>query len=147
MHSKWSTFSIFSLFAGLGLSALIPRYNAPTAKAGHVTYIGFTDATYGVDIWAGIRYAKPPLGPLRLQHPQPYEASGTIPSKEYGNRCFEIGKGVSPGSPTGNNSEDCLVLNIYTPSQASGGKRWLDARPPAGHVLPAWRGFQPGVWK
>jgi carboxylesterase type B len=118
------------VFAGLGLSASIPRSSGPSAKAGDATYIGFTDPTYDVDIWTGIRYAKPPLGPLRLQPAQPYDASGTIISQDYGNRCFEIGKGVSIGTAVGSNSEDCLVLNIYAPSQASGGKRWLEASPP-----------------
>lgn len=131
MVSKSCAFWIFWLLAGLGFSVSIPQSDAPTAMAGDATYIGFTDTNYNVDIWAGIRFAKPPLGPLRLQPPQPYEASGTIPSLEYGNRCFEIGAGAFPDpyNKTGKNSEDCLVLNIYGPSQSPSGKRWLNASP------------------
>lgn len=108
----------------------IPRSSRPTVRVGDATYVGFTDPTYGVDIWAGIRFAKPPLGPLRLQPPQPYEASGTVNNQEYGNRCFEIGKGISPGTPVGINSEDCLFLNIYAPTQFSNAKRWNTEGPP-----------------
>jgi carboxylesterase type B len=130
MLFKSCTFWIFSVFAGLGLTVSIPRTAGPSAKAGDATYVGFTDITYGVNIWAGIRYAKPPIGPLRLQHPQPYDTSGIILSQEYGNRCFEIGSDLSPGSPVGTNSEDCLVLNIYAPTQSSSGKRWDNEGPP-----------------
>jgi carboxylesterase type B len=132
MFSKLATSWIFWSLVGLGLTASIPRSDsgAPTAKAGAATYVGFTDTTYNVDIWAGVRFAKPPLGSLRLQPAQLYEASGTILSQSYGNRCFEIGNGISPGIPVGNNSEDCLVLNIYAPSSEKGGKRWLNPSPP-----------------
>jgi carboxylesterase type B len=128
MFSKSSTFWILSFFAGLGIGVSIP--SGPTAKTRDSTYVGFTDSTYNVDIWAGIRYANPPIGPLRLQHPQPYDASGSILSQEYGNRCFEIGSGWNQGTQVGNNSEDCLVLNIYAPSQCSKRKRWNTESPP-----------------
>jgi len=120
----------FLLFAGLGLTVSIPRNEAPTAKTHDATYVGFTDTTYNVDIWAGIPYAKPPLGSLRLQPPEKCPAKGTIAAQTYGNRCFEIGTGVAPGGPVGSNSEDCLVLNIYTPGKTEGGKRSLHPSPP-----------------
>jgi len=121
---------IFLLFAGVGLTVSIPRSDGPTASTHDATYVGFTDTTYNVDIWAGVPYAKPPLDSLRLQPPQPYPASGTITAQNYGNRCFEIGNGIAPGTPVGSNSEDCLVLNIYTPGKSEGGKRWLNPSPP-----------------
>lgn len=116
---------LLSAFAWLGLGSSIPHTKEPaTAKTSQATYIGYTDTNYSVDIWAGIPYAKPPLGALRLQHPQPYDAKGTIQSQTYGHRCFEIGKGISPGAPTGQNSEDCLVLNIYAPPKVKATKWW-----------------------
>jgi hypothetical protein len=57
-------------------------------------------------------------------------SKGTIAAQTYGNRCFEIGTGVAPGGPVGSNSEDCLVLNIYTPGKTEGGKRSLHPSPP-----------------
>ncbi|KAF8858473.1 alpha/beta-hydrolase [Acephala macrosclerotiorum] len=130
MVLKLCTVWMFWGLAGLGFSLSLPRSDAPTAKVGDATYAGLTDSNYGVEIWAGIRFAKPPLGPLRLQPPQPYKASGTIQSQEFGHRCFEIGSGISPGQKSGNNSEDCLVLNVYAPSQSTSGKRWLHQSPP-----------------
>jgi carboxylesterase type B len=132
MISRSLFFCVFLLSTGLGLSALVARSDAPTATTGDANYVGFTDAKYNVDIWTGIRFAKPPLGPLRLQPPQPYEASGTIPSQVYGDRCFEIGNGAYPDpfNKTGNNSEDCLFLNVYAPPQSSTRKRWLNTSPP-----------------
>ena len=118
------------LFAGLGLAVSIPRSDGPTAKTHDATYVGFTDTTYNVDIWAGIPYAKPPLGSLRLQPPEKYDAHGTITAQTFGNRCFEIGKGVSPSGTVGGNNEDCLVLNIFTPRKSAGEKRWPNPSPP-----------------
>ena len=88
-----------------------PTSQFPTAKVKRGTYIGIEDTNYGVDIWAGIRYAKPPTGSLRLQPPEKYEAEGTINSQQYGNRCFAIASPV-------NVSEDCLTLNIYAPPRS-----------------------------
>ena len=126
------TLLLFSAFAWLALSFSTPRnaQDAPTAKTNQATYIGFTDTKYSVDTWAGVPYAKPPLAALRLQHPQPYDAHGTIQSQTYGHRCFEIGKGISLGEPTGETSEDCLVLNIYAPSKVQRSKRWHHPIPP-----------------
>ncbi|CZR64831.1 uncharacterized protein PAC_14730 [Phialocephala subalpina] len=110
MFSKLCTSWTFLVLAGFSFSLSLPRSDAPTAKVDDATYVGFTDSTYNP--------------------PQPYKEAGTIPSQEFGHRCFEIGAGISPGQTSGNNSEDCLVLNIYAPSQSSNGKRWLHPSPP-----------------
>jgi carboxylesterase type B len=96
-----------------------PTSQFPTARTRQATYVGKEDTTYGVDIWAGIRYASPPTGSLRLQPPQPYQPQGTINSQAFGNRCFAI-------SSTANVSEDCLTLNIYAPHSGSNQhrKKW-----------------------
>lgn len=129
ISNSWNFWILWLLF---GMRFIASVTGTPTAKAGDATYVGFSDTQYNVDIWAGIRFAKPPLGPLRLQPPQPYEAKGNIASQVYGNRCFEIGNGAYPDpfNKTGKNSEDCLFLNIYAPSQATSGKRWLNTNPP-----------------
>jgi carboxylesterase type B len=108
------------ILAGSCFSSLIPARDNdqnpssqfPTARTRQATYVGKEDTNYDVDIWAGVRYAKPPTGPLRLQPPQPYEAQGTINSQTFGNPCFAL-------SSTANISEDCLTLNIYTPHSGS----------------------------
>jgi carboxylesterase type B len=74
-------------------------------------YTGLNDSQYGVDMWLGVRYAQPPVGPLRLQPAQEYEAKGVVVSQSPGKRCFQI-------STNGAQSEDCLFLNIFTPARA-----------------------------
>ena len=145
MFSKLCTSWTFLGLAGFSSSLSLPRSDAPTTKVDDATYVGFTDSTYNVNIWVGIRFARLPLGPLRLQPPQLYKETGTIPSQEFGHRCFEIGAGISPGQTSGNNSEDCLVLNVYALSQSSNGKRWLHPSPPYPVMLYLYgRGFNQG---
>ena len=96
----------------------------------------------GVYRFLGVRYAKPPVGPLRFMPPEPPEKSEVIvDAKEYALKCWqtdtprievpevanskwnisnqkivtgnmEMGKGPQ--------SEDCLALNIWTPELTEG---------------------------
>jgi para-nitrobenzyl esterase len=62
-----------------------------------------------VTAFFGIRYAQPPIGTLRWKPPQaPNPGQGSIIAGAFGNRCPQ---------PAG--SEDCLFLNVYTPSNAT----------------------------
>ncbi|XP_063708885.1 juvenile hormone esterase-like [Culicoides brevitarsis] len=57
----------------------------------------------------GIPYAEPPMGELRFRSPQPHPGwNGIRNATEHGNICVQFGKL--------NSSEDCLFLNVYTPS-------------------------------
>ncbi|GIW44405.1 MAG: para-nitrobenzyl esterase [Candidatus Binatia bacterium] len=86
------------------------------APAGPV--IGGHDS-YGSYAWYGIPYAAPPVGPLRWRKPQPLPA-WTQPREatRRGAPCMQFpspfgGVAGKRGAPTG--SEDCLVLDIWTP--------------------------------
>ena len=73
----------------------------------------------GVFEFLGIPYAAPPVGPLRWQPPQP-PASWTQPrdATAYGNTCPQnntLGVFARPST-----TEDCLYLNVFTPSPAHG---------------------------
>jgi para-nitrobenzyl esterase len=69
-------------------------------------------ATTGVDKFLGIPYAAPPVGALRWQPPQPAARwPGVREAGTFGAHC------VQP-SITGGQSEDCLFLNVFTPSGA-----------------------------
>jgi carboxylesterase type B len=114
-----SSFSFKLLFlalilpVALGLS-IARESNAtpgPTVKQDGVTYIGVADEFYGVEIWRGIRYAKPPG---RLQPSKPIQQQpGIVNSQGFGSQCYQA------GSDHTSQSEDCLFLNIYRPSKAS----------------------------
>lgn len=61
----------------------------------------------------GIPYAKPPVGPLRFKAPQPPEKwSGVKDCSAEGSECFA--NDLIMQQIIG--SEDCLILNVYTPS-------------------------------
>merc|ERR1711997_1363369 len=64
----------------------------------------------------GIPYAQPPVGALRFQPPHPSSSwGGTLVATEDGPNCpHKMTFGENIGSYVG--EEDCLYLNIYTPS-------------------------------
>lgn len=59
-----------------------------------------------------IPYAKPPINELRFENPQkPEPWTNVLDTLETGNMCFQFSdNGILEGD------EDCLVLNVYTPS-------------------------------
>ena len=90
---------------------------APTATTTAGTVEGLT--AHGMHQFLGIPYAKPPVGALRWAAPQPAAAwTGTRAAKAYGKHCPQ--KDTSPMSAygTAGGSEDCLYLNVYTPTTA-----------------------------
>ena len=70
-----------------------------------------SDPATGVNGFLGIRYGQAPLGTLRWKPPQtPSPGQGSIVAKAFGHTCTQ-------GRPTDN--EDCLFLNVYTPSNVN----------------------------
>lgn len=64
----------------------------------------------------GVRYALPPTGTRRFMPPVAAGAwEGTYEATEFPNRCHQAVGGFDAGSP-GKLDEDCLFLNIVTPS-------------------------------
>ena len=80
---------------------------------------GTTSADGRVRIFKGIPYAAPPVGDLRWKEPQPAVAwPGVRDATEFGRQCMQgpiFGDITFPHPP----SEDCLTLNVWTPSGAA----------------------------
>jgi len=65
----------------------------------------------GVNTFRGIKYAEAPIGKLRFAPPVATQAwTGTKDASKFGSACMQMGEG--------NISEDCLYLNIWSPSHS-----------------------------
>jgi len=65
-------------------------------------------------MFKGIPFAAPPVGPLRWREPQPAAPwSGVRASTHFGHDCMQTPYVISTGQTV---SEDCLTLNVWTPS-------------------------------
>ena len=116
--------------AGVALGALIAAAPAVSASTsgGHPSLegpvVGTTNGAVrgtssgSVDEFLGIPYAAPPVGALRWQPPQPAANwSGVRDATQFAPHCPQ------PASPFGlaSTSEDCLFLNVFTPSRQEAG--------------------------
>lgn len=71
-----------------------------------------------LDVFRGIPFAAPPVGPLRWHPPQPHDAwDGVRPCHEFGNACIQepLPLPMKIMEVDGPQSEDCLYLNVWTP--------------------------------
>ena len=77
----------------------------------------------GVNSFLGLPYAAPPTGNLRWRPPQPASSwSGVRDATQFGPGCPQA-LARNPFLPPGTISEDCLNLNVYTPTLRSGSDR------------------------
>ena len=81
-----------------------------------------TETANGISVFRGIPYAAPPVGDLRFRPPRPVPAwEGARPSR-FAPMSLQPPPdlaGAVPGDPA-EQSEDCLYLNVFTPSPAAG---------------------------
>ena len=73
--------------------------------------------TEGVQAFLGVPYAKPPVGERRWKPAEPVSPWGSLDATRHGNRCLQTpyDEVLSGFELFGEESEDCLYLNIYTP--------------------------------
>ncbi|KAJ7448264.1 esterase 1 [Mycena galericulata] len=91
---------------------------APTVQLGKTTVVGLDIPTLQQEFFAGIPYAEPPLGSLRLKPPvlKTTLDSTTFNATSFGPACLQIAIPIIPASEM---SEDCMTVNVLRPSGIS----------------------------
>lgn len=65
--------------------------------------------------YLGVRFAAPPVGPLRWQAPQqPACETAVVDAADYGDQCTQVDESSQLVG-----SEDCLTLNVWVPTEAA----------------------------
>ncbi|KAJ7436854.1 extracellular triacylglycerol lipase precursor [Mycena latifolia] len=89
---------------------------SPAIRLGKTTLVGLDIPTFQQDLFAGIPFAEPPLGNLRLRPPvlKTALAAGTFNASAFGPACLQTAvlTGITPDSM----SEDCLTINVLRPT-------------------------------
>ncbi|KAK7007697.1 carboxylic ester hydrolase [Favolaschia claudopus] len=85
----------------------------PTVKLGKTSVIGQSIPTFRQELFAGIPYAEPPLGNLRLRPPvlKASIKSRTFKATDFGPACLQTVRQSASSV-----SEDCLTINILRPA-------------------------------
>ena len=109
---------IASLLGAALLMTTQPASSAPTAQTRQGVLVGREAG--GVESFRGIRYAVPPVGPLRWRPPQaPEPWSGPRDAGSVGAICIQPPANGDNGVGPLPMSEDCLTLNVWAPQGRS----------------------------
>ena len=118
---KLAALALVALIAFTTGASAAPDTTEPVARtdAGQVQGVAAKDTA----AFKNIPYAAPPMGDLRWRPPQPAKAwTGVRPGDRYGAICTQIYNKTDNGVGALPMSEDCLSLNVWTPSLAPGAK-------------------------
>ncbi|KAJ7505620.1 Alpha/Beta hydrolase protein [Mycena galericulata] len=125
---SWTMFLRLAFWATIVIAA--PSINAqvsPVINLGYGQYQGTVNTSTNLTTFLGIPYAAAPIGDLRFRAPQPpLNVTGVQQATAEPNQCFQAGDGTSPTNPLESRdivigtSEDCLFLNLFFPSDATG---------------------------
>ncbi|RDW81781.1 putative triacylglycerol lipase [Aspergillus mulundensis] len=106
----------------LGYLALLTAFSALACARDVIVNLGYAqyrgqELSNGVAQWLGIRYAAPPVGPLRFSAPQDPEDETEIQNAtQHGSMCIRTSRYPAPEG----SAEDCLFLDVYAPAGATG---------------------------
>lgn len=93
---------------------------APSATPRVVTESGALEGTLetsGISVFRGVPFAAPPVGELRWKAPQPVKRwQGVRSAKHFGNRSMQPALYADMVFRSPAMSEDCLYLNVWTPT-------------------------------
>ena len=119
------------LYSAIGITILLSLINqyhsadipSVQTKLGTITgvtkEVTFLNNKYQIDRYLGIPYAKPPMGDLRFQEPEPFgQFSETYNADEFGASCPQPTY-ITNMPAEKKIDEDCLFLNVYVPRQKS----------------------------
>jgi carboxylesterase type B len=108
MRPSWILAAAFVQLLHSTYAALPPQTTATTLNG---TYQGLYLPEWDQDLFLGIPYAQPPLGPLRFRWPESLNESwnGVRDASQYGYSCMQY-------DSIFNISEDCLNLNVVRPA-------------------------------
>jgi len=118
--------AVLAAVAGLSLPALPSAAAAPAGTgagarqsgvvvATHAGKVRGSDAGHGTRRFLGIPFAQPPVGALRWRAPREVTPwRGVRPATSFGSRCVQPPSESATSGLLG--AEDCLYLNVYTPS-------------------------------
>lgn len=106
----------FSLITILTSAQLSPDGNLPIVKTNNGTIQGTQIS--GISIFKGIPFAQPPVGELRWKAPQPVKNwEGILKADHFSARPMQLPIYSDMNFRSPGISEDCLYLNIWTPSK------------------------------
>jgi para-nitrobenzyl esterase len=111
--------SVSCLAPAVGGVAALPTKPLPEVRVESGVLSGLSEGS--VQAFLGIPYAAPPTGPLRWRAPQPPASwSGTLSADHFSPSCMQRPQSGGPWTREyqipGPISEDCLTINVWTPS-------------------------------
>ncbi len=112
--------SVMKTLAALAISAL-STFALDTIQTANGTLEGTLNAATNIRMFKGIPFAQPPVGDLRWKEPQPpANWTGIRKAGQFGPRCAQRPVFGDMNFRSNGMGEDCLYLNVWTPSNGKG---------------------------